>query len=144
MFPYRNEKRENIEEVPDATLMAGESTPTPVRRTGAHDERSPVQGVTIFSSSEAFKKSDQERATGTNASNSAKIGRCIVAEDTVVSRRDAKGHFDGEETSFRALGLNNWINGNLLRFGLTLPTPVQCSCIPAILQGRDVIATRHG
>ena len=141
MFPYRNEKRENIEEVPDATLMAGESTPTPVRRTGAHDERSPVQGVTIFSSSEAFKKSDQERATGTNASNSAKIGRCIVSEDTVVSRRDAKGHFDGEETSFRALGLNNWINGNLLRFGLTLPTPVQCSCIPAILQGRDVIAT---
>ena len=39
------------------------------------------------------------------------------------------------------LALNNWINGNLLRFGLTLPTPVQCSCIPAILQGRDVIAT---
>eukprot|EP00227_Mantoniella_beaufortii_P018351 CAMPEP_0197579542 /NCGR_PEP_ID=MMETSP1326-20131121/3533_1 /TAXON_ID=1155430 /ORGANISM="Genus nov. species nov., Strain RCC2288" /LENGTH=554 /DNA_ID=CAMNT_0043143049 /DNA_START=74 /DNA_END=1738 /DNA_ORIENTATION=+ len=56
-----------------------------------------------------------------------------TAEDMAASR--------GGEAAFRALGLNQWISANVVAMGITRPTPVQRGCIPAILQGRDVIGT---
>lgn len=43
------------------------------------------------------------------------------------------------ETIMEGLGLANWIQDQLRTLGLTKPTPIQKSCIPAILEGRDVI-----
>jgi superfamily II DNA/RNA helicase len=37
------------------------------------------------------------------------------------------------------LGLNQWLVKSCRAMGLRVPTPVQVGCIPAILQGRDVI-----
>jgi hypothetical protein len=46
-----------------------------------------------------------------------------------------------EDASFKDLGLSDWLCGVLQSLGITLPTPVQHGCIPAVLAGRDVIGT---
>ena len=59
-----------------------------------------------------------------------------------ITLRDEDGDtFGGGEAAFRALGLNQWISNNVVSMGINRPTPVQRGCIPAILQGRDVIGT---
>lgn len=40
---------------------------------------------------------------------------------------------------FRGLGLSEWLCGVCKSLGMNTPTEVQRGCIPAILQGRDVI-----
>ena len=44
-------------------------------------------------------------------------------------------------TSFRMLGLSQWICANVAALGIMMPTAVQQGCIPPILQGRDIIGT---
>jgi hypothetical protein len=48
---------------------------------------------------------------------------------------------DNGETSFKDLGLSDWLCGVLSSLGIAQPTPVQRGCIPAVLAGRDVIGT---
>lgn len=50
-------------------------------------------------------------------------------------------HVDDEDTSFKDLGLTDWLCSVLQSLGITRPTPVQRGCIPAVLEGRDVIGT---
>ncbi len=42
-------------------------------------------------------------------------------------------------TSFKALGLTDWLSSVCQSLGMSRPTQVQQGCIPAILQGKDVI-----
>lgn len=44
-----------------------------------------------------------------------------------------------EPASFRGLGLSDWLEKVCHGLGMKVPTSVQRGCIPAILQGRDVI-----
>jgi ATP-dependent RNA helicase DDX49/DBP8 len=44
-----------------------------------------------------------------------------------------------DATDFKGLGLSEWLCGVCQNLGITSPTEVQRGCIPAILQGRDVI-----
>jgi ATP-dependent RNA helicase DDX49/DBP8 len=44
-------------------------------------------------------------------------------------------------TSFKDLGVSDWLCGVLRSLGITAPTPVQRGCIPAALAGRDVVGT---
>jgi len=44
-----------------------------------------------------------------------------------------------EVKDFKSLGVSNWILAQLKEIGLTKPTPVQASCIPPILKGRDCV-----
>ncbi|MDX1459008.1 MAG: ATP-dependent RNA helicase DbpA [Marinobacter sp.] len=43
-------------------------------------------------------------------------------------------------SSFKALGLSQAMQANLARLGYEQPTPVQAEALPAVLEGRDVIA----
>lgn len=42
---------------------------------------------------------------------------------------------------FRKLGVNQWLVSALKTLGITEPTPVQTACIPAVLDGRNVVAS---
>ena len=44
-----------------------------------------------------------------------------------------------DTASFEGLGLSEWICQNIATMGFRNPTPVQAECVPAILQGHDVI-----
>jgi len=44
-----------------------------------------------------------------------------------------------EVKDFKSLGISNWILAQLKEIGLNKPTPVQASCIPPILAGRDCV-----
>lgn len=46
---------------------------------------------------------------------------------------------DKEKLTFASLGLTDWICTSVKAMGYKRPTPIQQECIPAILQGRDVI-----
>lgn len=47
---------------------------------------------------------------------------------------------DYENKTFLDLGLSPWLDRNLSKVGICKPTSVQEKCIPAILQGRDILA----
>jgi ATP-dependent RNA helicase DDX49/DBP8 len=49
----------------------------------------------------------------------------------------------GEEASFNDLGLSEWLQKVCRSLGMSHPTPVQRACIPAVLQGKDVIGVAH-
>ena len=138
-LPVRNESRDKHDGAPSATLSAGECVPVCITDTVA--DSSIVQSVTIFSGAPiVFKQSGSKDAVRTlNLKQKNHFGPSQRENST--ARRLPKGRLDGGETSFRALGLNSWINGTLSTLRLVHPTPVQRSCIPAILQGRDVIGT---
>lgn len=51
-------------------------------------------------------------------------------QDTVVKKQVG---------TFKELGLNAWLLEALQRMSLTVPTEIQANCIPAILEGRDVV-----
>ena len=55
--------------------------------------------------------------------------------------RAAAGGDGGDGGGFKALGLNDWLGGNLARLGIVSPTAVQAACVPQVLAGRDVIGT---
>jgi DEAD/DEAH box helicase len=46
-------------------------------------------------------------------------------------------------TTFRALGVSEWLDRVCRSLGMTQPTQVQAGCIPAILAGRNAIGTAH-
>lgn len=48
-----------------------------------------------------------------------------------------------DTTTFKALGLSEWLQKVCSSLGMSKPTPVQQACVPAILQGRDVIGVAH-
>lgn len=47
------------------------------------------------------------------------------------------------DTTFRALGISEWLDRVCRSLGMTKPTQVQAGCIPAILAGRNAISTAH-
>lgn len=48
-----------------------------------------------------------------------------------------------EATTFRSLGLSDWLAKVCKSLGMNQPTQVQTGCIPAILAGRSAIGTAH-
>ena len=42
-------------------------------------------------------------------------------------------------SDFNHLGLDSWLSKQCSSLGMTRPTPVQQNCIPAIMEGKDVI-----
>eukprot|EP00889_Picochlorum_renovo_P000133 jgi/Picre1/27163/NNA_000132.t1 len=57
-----------------------------------------------------------------------------------VLRVDSHAHANAhDDASFSDLGLSEWLEKVCSDLGIVEPTPVQRGCIPAILQGRDVI-----
>lgn len=42
---------------------------------------------------------------------------------------------------FQKLGVNQWLISALKTLGISVPTPVQTACIPAILDGKNVVAS---
>ena len=71
--------------------------------------------------------SDQEAADAT-----------AVSEAALRSGGEASASAP-EITTFKALGLNDWLCGVCQSLGMARPTQVQQGCVPAILSGRDVI-----
>ncbi|KAI6225111.1 RNA helicase [Aphelenchoides fujianensis] len=42
-------------------------------------------------------------------------------------------------SSFKAIGVNEWLAAQLRQVGVERPTPVQAACIPQVLAGADVL-----
>jgi ATP-dependent RNA helicase DDX49/DBP8 len=82
----------------------------------------------------------RDEATDVNRSNLLN-----PASTTAVapSKRTAESLEVDETASFRDLGLTEWLDKVCTSLGMTHPTLVQRGCIPAILQGRDVIGVAH-
>ena len=77
-----------------------------------------------------------------------KRARSVVDSDKrdgVVVEGYIKGHKDESRTttsiaeSFESLGINSWLVKKCSQIGMTTPTTVQQHCIPAILDGRNVL-----
>lgn len=76
-----------------------------------------------------------------------------TAEATAVENNDERGAADATEAGaaapselpqaadFKSLGLTEWLCNVCSSLGMQKPTQVQSGCIPAILQGKDVIGT---
>ena len=47
------------------------------------------------------------------------------------------------DSTFKSLGLSEWLEKLCKSLGMAQPTQVQTGCIPSILAGRDVIGTAH-
>lgn len=47
---------------------------------------------------------------------------------------------DMTNTTFAGLGIGELLSAKLMDYGITEPSPVQAECIPAALEGRDVLA----
>ncbi|KAK9801345.1 hypothetical protein WJX73_007408 [Symbiochloris irregularis] len=87
--------------------------------------------VTLFAP-QRNKRPPAADPTEFNAASSGKNGTHKRAKVEAVETEDAE--------PFRALGLSKWQTAVCRSLGIVQPTPVQTGCIPAILQGRDVIA----
>jgi ATP-dependent RNA helicase DDX49/DBP8 len=48
---------------------------------------------------------------------------------------------DRADTTFKSLGVTDWLCSVCSSLGIVNPTQVQAGCIPAILSGKDVIGT---
>ena len=59
----------------------------------------------------------------------------------VAGRRGGLLAGEQEERAFQAVGLETWLVKACAGVGLTRPTDVQWHCIPAVLQGRNVMAS---
>ncbi|KAG7669244.1 hypothetical protein Ndes2437A_g05378 [Nannochloris sp. 'desiccata'] len=77
---------------------------------------------------------------GVGRSNAAHAATTSVSAS---SKRTAESLEIDETASFRDLGLSEWLDKVCTSLGMTHPTLVQRGCIPAILQGRDVIGVAH-
>ena len=64
-----------------------------------------------------------------------------VSEDDEMTGRGGLMAGNQEERTFEAIGLENWLVKSCNGVGLTRPTDVQWHCIPAVLKGRDVMAS---
>jgi hypothetical protein len=63
----------------------------------------------------------------------------VEAPDAAQQQQQA----DGNPTTFKALGVSEWLHTVCGSLGMKEPTKVQRGCIPAILDGRDVIGVAH-
>jgi ATP-dependent RNA helicase DDX49/DBP8 len=88
----------------------------------------------------AHLDSDNDEAAGAGRSHVAKHA---AASTAAPSKRTAESLEIDETASFRDLGLSEWLDKVCTSLGMTHPTLVQRGCIPAILQGRDVIGVAH-
>jgi ATP-dependent RNA helicase DDX49/DBP8 len=77
---------------------------------------------------------------GANRSNAA---HAAATSPAGPSKRTAETLELDESASFRDLGLSEWLDKVCTSLGMNHPTVVQRGCIPAILQGRDVIGVAH-
>lgn len=74
-----------------------------------------------------------ERQEG--AADDAATDKAVEEASTVLS--------PAETTTFRGLGLSDWLDKVCKSLGMNQPTQVQTGCIPAILAGRSAIGTAH-
>lgn len=95
---------------------------------------------------ELFASSSRKRRTtppapaaarGSSAPSSSAAAPASTA--TALSLADIEERCRG--ASFAELGLRHWLVDACTNLGMRSPTPVQWSCIPPILAGRDVIAS---
>ncbi|BDA51188.1 DEAD-box ATP-dependent RNA helicase 36 [Coccomyxa sp. Obi] len=66
-------------------------------------------------------------------------------EGTLAADRQSPASTSGQDgaVTFRSLGITEWLDRVCKSLGMVQPTEVQRGCIPAILQGKDVLGTAH-
>jgi ATP-dependent RNA helicase DDX49/DBP8 len=119
LFARRTAKRRKSELVADCKTAVEGNVASPVRTAGSSETAAlplPERGANQASSS--GRSHDGANATKIKSDESAP-----------------------PPTSFRELGVSEWLCGVLRGLGITQPTAVQAGCIPAALAGRDVIGT---
>eukprot|EP01039_Chlorochromonas_danica_P000483 gene483-522_t len=89
----------------------------------------------LFASYAGPKKCPEPSAAPSSSSSSSSSSSLSIAP--VVA--DADGNLF-QESSFAATGLCDWLCTSVRNMGYRRPTAIQTACIPAILQGRDVLA----
>ncbi|GLC70576.1 hypothetical protein PLESTF_001010400 [Pleodorina starrii] len=66
-------------------------------------------------------------------------GTAAGDDDDAAAAERSGGVASTSAADFKSLGLSEWLCGVCKSLGMSTPTEVQRGCIPAILQGRDVI-----
>ena len=64
-------------------------------------------------------------------------------DPSLATENISEGDVSRQSSSFVELGLSQWMEKVCHSLGMTTPTRVQSGCIPAILEGRDVIGVAH-
>jgi ATP-dependent RNA helicase DDX49/DBP8 len=90
-----------------------------------------------------FRPGKRKRPAEKKADKPSKGADHPVAPEPAVPDRAAgePSTSERDDASFKDLGVSDWLCGVLQSLGIARPTPVQRGCIPAVLQGRDVIGT---
>ena len=96
-------------------------------------EESTGEGETIAELADAAEESAGEAITLFSSSASKQSSR--MARPTQASSRPVLQTQALESTSFVDLGVEDWLIATCKSLGMRKPTPVQRSCIPAILAG---------
>jgi ATP-dependent RNA helicase DDX49/DBP8 len=101
------------------------------------------EAVQMFSRKSAVKRKKLQQAGGAADDSAPKRQQQEAGAAAALPER-AQGEASTTETagtSFKELGVSDWLCSVLQSLGIRRPTQVQAGCIPAILAGKDVIGT---
>lgn len=128
-----------------------QSTPTPARLASSPSDRQ-LHAQQAAAEAKPFKALRSTAACEVDAPNALQAnGEVAVAGDDYSAAAAADGEAADEpppplavaDTTFRALGISEWLDRVCRSLGMTKPTVVQAGCIPAVLAGRNAIGTAH-
>jgi hypothetical protein len=101
------------------------------------------EAVQLFSRKSATKRKKSQQADGAADDIAPKRQQQEAGAAAALPER-AQGEASISESaasSFKELGVSDWLCSVLQSLGIRRPTQVQAGCIPAILAGKDVIGT---
>jgi ATP-dependent RNA helicase DDX49/DBP8 len=104
------------------------------------------EAVQLFSRKSATKRKNSQQAEGVadDAAPKRQQQEAGAAATAAALPERAQGEASTSETaatSFKELGVSDWLCSVVQSLGIRRPTQVQAGCIPAILAGKDVIGT---
>ena len=149
MKPYAADSRNNPT-IKHKIVQTSFQKPTITALLAMDDE----DGINLFSRPPPPRKksSKQQRNDISNKVETTEPPALAAAEDpelpfeilaTATAPRTAEDLEHDESATFRDLGLSEWLEKMCSGLGMAHPTLVQRGCIPAILQGRDVVGVAH-
>lgn len=137
--------------VRNVTIAEQQSTPTPAGLASSPSDRDrPADAAGGLGPSTAVRSSASGRSEasdapdldGTATEAGANVSPAAVA-DAAAATEEPPATLPVADTTFRELGVSEWLDRVCRSLGMTKPTQVQAGCIPAILAGRNAIGTAH-
>lgn len=138
--------------VRSVTIAEQQSTPTPAGLASSPSDRDrPADAAGGLGPSTALRSSASGRSEasdapdldGTATETGAEVSPAAAVADAAAATEEPPAPLPVADTTFRELGVSEWLDRVCRSLGMTKPTQVQAGCIPAILAGRNAIGTAH-